>query len=64
VIWSSSDLAEVAQHSDRILVVAGGRLVAELPAGSTVQEILDHAFAARSDSDRTEADSAKRGQAS
>lgn len=63
VIWSSSDLAEVAQHSDRIAVVAGGRLVAELPAGSTVQEILDHAFSARSTNDRAEGGSAKEGYA-
>lgn len=46
VIWSSSDIAEVAQHSDRIIVVSGGRMIAELPAGSTVQTILGHAFAA------------------
>ncbi|WP_158862041.1 sugar ABC transporter ATP-binding protein [Leifsonia sp. AG29] len=46
VIWSSSDLSEVAQHSDRIVVVAGGRVVAELPKGASVPEILAHAFAA------------------
>lgn len=46
VIWASSDLHEVAQHSDRIIVIAGGRAVAELPAGSSVRDILDHAFAA------------------
>lgn len=45
VIWSSSDLHEVAQHSDRILVVANGRVVAELPRGAAVRDILDHAFA-------------------
>jgi len=46
VVWASSDLTEVAQHSDRILVVASGRVVAELPRGSGVRDILDHAFAA------------------
>ncbi|QNE35360.1 sugar ABC transporter ATP-binding protein [Leifsonia shinshuensis] len=49
VVWSSSDLTEVAQHSDRILVIAGGRLVAELPKGSSVQDILEHAFATESE---------------
>ncbi|WP_382308673.1 sugar ABC transporter ATP-binding protein [Herbiconiux sp. UC225_62] len=46
VIWSSSDLEEVVTHSDRILVVAGGRVVAELPAGASVHDVLEHSFAA------------------
>lgn len=46
VVWASSDLEEVVTHSDRVLVVAGGRVVAELPAGSSVHEVLELAFAA------------------
>ncbi|QWT25129.1 sugar ABC transporter ATP-binding protein [Subtercola sp. PAMC28395] len=45
VLWSSSDLEEVVQHSDRILVVAGGRVVAELPGGSTVHDVLEISYA-------------------
>ena len=46
VIWSSSDLDEVVTHSDRVLVVARGRVVAELPAGCSVHEVLEIAFSA------------------
>jgi ABC-type sugar transport system ATPase subunit len=47
VIWASSDLDEIVQYSTRILVIEGGRIVAELPAGSTVHDILEVSFAAR-----------------
>ncbi|WP_440708918.1 sugar ABC transporter ATP-binding protein [Herbiconiux sp. YIM B11900] len=46
VVWSSSDLDEVVSHSDRVLVVASGRVVAELPAGCSVHQVLEIAFAA------------------
>lgn len=48
VIWASSELEEVVTHSDRILVVAGGAVVAELPAGSTVHDVLTLCFATAS----------------
>lgn len=48
VIWTSSELEEVVHHSDRILVLAGGRVVAELARGATVHDILDLSFAATS----------------
>jgi ABC-type sugar transport system ATPase subunit len=51
VVWSSSDLSEVAQHSDRIVVVSGGRMIAELPGGVTVRDILDRAFAATAETE-------------
>jgi len=38
VVLISSDLPEVLAMSDRILVVAGGRIVAELPAAGATQE--------------------------
>jgi rhamnose transport system ATP-binding protein len=38
VVLISSDLPEVLAMSDRILVIAGGRIVAELPAGQATQE--------------------------
>ena len=46
IIWSSSDLDEVVRHSDRILVVADGRVVAELPRGASVHDVLELSFAA------------------
>ncbi|MEF2977308.1 sugar ABC transporter ATP-binding protein [Subtercola sp. YIM 133946] len=49
VVWSSSDLEEVVRHSDRILVVAAGRVVAELPGGSTVHDVLEISYAATGD---------------
>jgi ABC-type sugar transport system ATPase subunit len=48
VIWTSSEVEEVIHHSDRILVLAGGRVVAELGRGATVHDILDLSFAATS----------------
>ncbi|MBO1900836.1 sugar ABC transporter ATP-binding protein [Leucobacter weissii] len=46
VLWSSSELQEVLDHSDRIVVVNGGRMVAEFPAGTSMQEVLSASFAA------------------
>ncbi|UKA60580.1 sugar ABC transporter ATP-binding protein [Arthrobacter sp. FW306-2-2C-D06B] len=46
VIWCSSDLDEVTRYSDRTIVLASGRAVAELPARSTVQDILTHTYTA------------------
>ncbi|MET2011768.1 sugar ABC transporter ATP-binding protein [Microbacterium chocolatum] len=48
VIWASSELEEVARYSDRVVVLAGGRAVAELPGGCDVHDILTHSFS-RSD---------------
>ncbi|AZC13225.1 sugar ABC transporter ATP-binding protein [Microbacterium sp. ABRD28] len=44
VAWVSSELEEIARHSDRILVLSQGRAVAELSAGAAVHDILTHAF--------------------
>ncbi|MCU1478471.1 MAG: hypothetical protein JWQ64_3164 [Subtercola sp.] len=52
VIWTSSEIEEVVHHSDRILVLAGGRVVAELARGATVHDILDLSFAATSAAER------------
>ena len=38
VVMISSDLPEVLRMSDRILVMRGGRIVAELPGASATQE--------------------------
>ncbi|TAM70729.1 MAG: sugar ABC transporter ATP-binding protein [Microbacteriaceae bacterium] len=46
IIWASSDLTEIVEHSDRIVVVANGRVVGELPRGSTVHDILTLSYAA------------------
>ena len=46
ILWCSSDLEEVVQHSDRMIVLAGGRALAELPGGSTVADILDVCYQA------------------
>jgi ribose transport system ATP-binding protein len=43
VLMVSSDLTEVIGLSDRILVMAGGRIVAELPAGTGENDIMVHA---------------------
>lgn len=48
VVWSSSEIEEVLDHSDRILVVSRGRLVGELPAGATAHDVLDLSFSATS----------------
>lgn len=44
VLWSSSELQEVLDHSDRILVVSNGRLVGEYPHGAAMHDILAAAF--------------------
>jgi ribose transport system ATP-binding protein len=47
VIFISSDLDEVLEVTDRIVVMSGGRLVAELdPKHTTKQEIMQHAMQA------------------
>ena len=47
VIFISSDMAEVLEVADRILVMSGGRLVAELdPKHTTKQEILQYSLQA------------------
>lgn len=45
IIWASSELEEVARYSDRVVVLAQGRAVAELPGGCDVHDILTHSFA-------------------
>lgn len=44
VLWSSSEIQEVLDHSDRVVVCRAGRVVAELPAGATVHDVLAQAF--------------------
>lgn len=44
VIWASSELEEVARYSDRVVVLAQGHAVAELPGGCDVHDILTHSF--------------------
>jgi ribose transport system ATP-binding protein len=44
VMVISSDLMEIIGLSDRILVMAAGRLVAELPRGASEEEIIRHAM--------------------
>jgi len=39
----SSELPEIVGLSDRILVMAAGRIVAELPAGVGEEEVVAHA---------------------
>jgi ribose transport system ATP-binding protein len=43
VLMISSDLPEVVGLSDRILVMAAGRIVAELPAGAGEEKVMAHA---------------------
>ena len=43
VLMVSSELPELLQVADRILVMRHGRLVAELPRGATQEEIMRHA---------------------
>jgi len=43
VLMVSSDLTEIIGLSDRILVMAGGRIMAELPAGASENDIVAHA---------------------
>lgn len=44
IIWSSSEIDEVLEHSDRILVVAAGRVIAEVPRGATAHDVLTRIF--------------------
>jgi ABC-type sugar transport system ATPase subunit len=44
VLWSSSEIQEVLDHSDRVVVCRAGRLVAELAVGSTVHDVLAQSF--------------------
>ncbi|WP_411353309.1 ATP-binding cassette domain-containing protein [Microcella daejeonensis] len=44
VIWSSSEIEEVLAHSDRILVVAGGRVIDELPPHASPHDVLTRIF--------------------
>ncbi|MFM7100694.1 MAG: ABC transporter permease subunit [Verrucomicrobiota bacterium] len=46
VLLISSDLPEVVGMSDRILVMRGGRLVAELPGGSSPAAVMEAALGA------------------
>jgi ribose transport system ATP-binding protein len=43
VLMISSDLPEIVGLSDRILVMAAGRIVAELPAGASEEEVVARA---------------------
>jgi len=48
VIFISSDIPEILDVTDRILVMSGGSLVAELdPKGATKQEIMQHSLRGR-----------------
>lgn len=51
ILMVSSELPEVIGMSDRILVMHEGRLVGELPAGSTEEEILALATGAKAPAD-------------
>jgi ABC-type sugar transport system ATPase subunit len=44
IVFVSSELEEVVQHSHRVVVLAQGRLVADLGASATVDVILRHSF--------------------
>jgi ribose transport system ATP-binding protein len=44
VLMVSSDVTEVIGLSDRICVMAGGRLVAQLPAGASEETVIAHAL--------------------
>ncbi|MGJ8720881.1 MAG: sugar ABC transporter ATP-binding protein, partial [Salinibacterium amurskyense] len=44
VLWSSSEIQEVLDHSDRVIVCRAGKVVAELPRGATVHDVLAQAF--------------------
>ena len=47
ILMISSDLPEILLLSDRILVIADGRLVAELPGEATQEEVMSAASSAR-----------------
>lgn len=44
VVFASSDLEEVCQHADRVLVFRNGQIVADLLEATTVEQILSHCF--------------------
>ena len=44
VIFVSSELEEVIRLSDRVLVLHGKRIVKELPRGSDISVLLQHAM--------------------
>jgi ribose transport system ATP-binding protein len=44
IIFVSSELEEVIRLSDRVLVLHGKRIVKELPRGSDISELLQHAM--------------------
>jgi ribose transport system ATP-binding protein len=52
VIWTSSEIEEVVHHSDRVLILAGGRVIAERALGVTVHDVLDWSFTATSAAER------------
>ena len=43
ILMVSSELPELLQIADRILVMRGGAVVTELPRSTTQQEIMQHA---------------------
>lgn len=49
IIWTSSELDEVVTNSDRIIVIAGGHAIAELPRGSSVRDVLEYSFSRAGD---------------
>jgi ribose transport system ATP-binding protein len=44
VLWSSSEIQEVLDHSDRVFVVRSGRLVEELSPNATVHDVFVASF--------------------
>lgn len=46
VVFISSEFSELAGYCDRILVLAGGTVVCELPGQATEAEMLQHCYAA------------------
>jgi ABC-type sugar transport system ATPase subunit len=54
ILMVSSELPELIQVADRILVMAGGRLAGELPGSTTQEEIMHLAAPAAVESGRTE----------
>jgi ribose transport system ATP-binding protein len=48
VIWVSSELDEIVAHSDRVVVIAAGTVVADLGAHATESDILELSFGAQS----------------
>lgn len=44
VVWCSSEIEEVLEHSDRILVVASGQVIDEVPRRATPHDVLTRIF--------------------